>query len=52
VIRTFIEKLVLDRDNNIKNNGDFKFNNLKLEYIQILKNTKNNIRLFVIIYLN
>jgi hypothetical protein len=47
-----MEKLVLDQDNNIKNNGDSKFDNLKLEYIQIPKNMENNIRLLVIIYLN
>jgi hypothetical protein len=44
--------LVLDRDNNIKNNKDSKFDNLKLEYIQIPKNTESNIRLLIIIYLN
>jgi hypothetical protein len=47
-----MEKLALDRDNNIKNNRDSEFNNLKLEYIQIPKNTENNIGLLVIIYLN
>jgi hypothetical protein len=52
VIRISIKKLVLDQDNNIKDNGDSEFNNLKLEYIQIPKNTENNIGLFVIIYLN
>jgi hypothetical protein len=52
VIGIFIEKLVLDQDNNIKNNRDSEFNDLKLEYIQIPKNTENNIRLLVIIYLN
>jgi hypothetical protein len=51
-IRTSIKKLVLDRDNDIKNNGDSKFDNLKLEYIQIPKNTESNIGLLVIIYLN
>jgi hypothetical protein len=52
VIRTSIEKLVLDRDNDIKNNGDSEFDNLKLEYIQIPKGTESNIGLLVIIYLN
>jgi hypothetical protein len=47
-----MEKLVLDRDNNIEDNRDSEFDNLKLEYIQILKNTESNIRLLVIIYLN
>jgi hypothetical protein len=51
-IRTFIEKLVLDQDNDIKDNRDSEFNNLKLEHIQIPKNTESNIRLLVIIYLN
>jgi hypothetical protein len=47
-----MEKLVLDRDNDIKNNRNSKFNNLKLKYIQIPKNMESNIRLLVIIYLN
>jgi hypothetical protein len=47
-----MEKLALDQDNNIKNNRDSEFDNLKLEYIQIPKSTESNIRLFVIIYLN
>jgi hypothetical protein len=51
-IRIFIEKLVLDRDNDIENNRDSEFDNLKLEHIQIPKSTENNIRLLVIIYLN
>jgi hypothetical protein len=42
----------LDRDNNIEDNGDSEFDNLKLEYIHIPKGIENNIRLFVIIYLN
>jgi hypothetical protein len=51
-IRTSIEKLVLDRDNDIKDSRNSEFDNLKLEYIQIPKNTESNIRLLVIIYLN
>jgi hypothetical protein len=51
-IRTSIEKLVLDQDNNIKNNGDSEFDDLKLEYIQIPKDIESNIRLLIIIYLN
>jgi hypothetical protein len=47
-----MEKLALDRDNNIKDNGDSKFDNLKLEYIQIPKSTESNIGLLIIIYLN
>jgi hypothetical protein len=47
-----MEKLALDRDNDIKDNGDSEFDDFKLEYIQIPKNTENNIRLLVIIYLN
>jgi hypothetical protein len=52
VIRISIEKLALDQDNDIKNNRNSKFDNLKLEYIQIPKSTESNIRLLVIIYLN
>jgi hypothetical protein len=52
VIGTFIKKLVLDQDNDIKDNRDSEFDNLKLEYIQIPKDTENNIGLLVIIYLN
>jgi hypothetical protein len=52
VIGTFIKKLALDQDNDIKDNRDSEFDNLKLEYIQIPKDTENNIGLLVIIYLN
>jgi hypothetical protein len=47
-----MEKLVLDRDNDIEDNRDSEFDDLKLEYIQIPKNTESNVRLLVIIYLN
>jgi hypothetical protein len=47
-----MEKLVLDRDNDIEDNRDSEFNDLKLEYIQIPKNIESNIGLLVIIYLN
>jgi hypothetical protein len=47
-----MEKLVLDQDNNIKDNRDSEFDDLKLEYIQIPKGTESNIGLLVIIYLN
>jgi hypothetical protein len=51
-IGTFMEKLVLDRDNNIEDSRNSKFDNLKLKHIQIPKGTESNIRLLIIIYLN
>jgi hypothetical protein len=51
-IGTSMEKLALDRDNDIEDSGDSEFDDLKLEHIQIPKSTESNVGLLVIIYLN